>query len=81
MPSTSPGAPAATHHRPASPLALFGPRGVGSWIAIGTALLYLLLCWTAFFAIVQPFFEGTGGLRLEADSSTYFAVAGIYVPG
>jgi hypothetical protein len=38
-------------------------------------LLYFFLCWTAFFAFVEPGFEGKPSDRIEADSTTYFTIA------
>jgi hypothetical protein len=64
-----------THARPTFLPALFQPRPVGSWIAIGTMMLYLLLCWAAFFAFVEPAFEGRPADRIEADSATYYEIA------
>jgi hypothetical protein len=69
----SSGAFPATVYRPAPLLGLFRARPVGSWVAIGALLVYLVLCWGAFFAFVQ----GAPPLHIEADSTTYFVVAGI----
>jgi hypothetical protein len=66
-----------TFHRPAPLLSLFRPKPVGSWMAIGTVLFFFLLCWAAFFAFVEPAWEGTPTQRIEADSSTYFVIAGL----
>lgn len=77
MPPTSSDTPDFTLHRPAPLLGVFRFRPVGSWIAIGAVLLFFLLCWSAFFAFVEPPFEGRPAPRIEADSSTYFVLAGI----
>ena len=69
----------ATLARPAPLLDLFRPKPVGSWVALGTAILYISMCWIVFFAIVLPFFKGTGQVSIEADSTTYYVVAGIDV--
>jgi hypothetical protein len=45
------------------------------WGALVAIFVYLMLCtWTLIF-VEQPYVLGTGGLRLGADSTTYFDVA------
>jgi hypothetical protein len=73
MLADSSGAVPAAVHRPAPPLGLFRPKPVGSWVAIGALLVYLVLCWGAFFAFVQ----GSPKLHIESDSTTYFVMAGV----
>ena len=56
-------------------ITVFRPRGIGTWLAVGCGVLYLLFCVTLYFGIERPFSLGTSNVSIEADSGTYFAIA------
>lgn len=61
----------------ASPLpGIFRTRPVGSWVAIGALILIILMCWGIFFGFVELRYEGHWTPSIEADSGTYYQIAG-----
>jgi hypothetical protein len=57
--------------------AIFRPKPVGSWIAIGVLVLLIVTCWGVFFGFIETRHEGYWAPNIEADSSTYYRIAGV----
>ena len=57
--------------------ALFSPKPLNSWVAIGVVVLAILICWGSFLSFVEPGFEGHSTPTIDADSTTYYEIAGI----
>lgn len=52
-------------------------RSVNSWILILCCIIYFCFCWAIYTMAVEPLYELSSPPAIQADSDTYFAMAGL----
>jgi hypothetical protein len=56
---------------------IFRAKPIGSWVAVAALILLILMCCAVFFGFVETRYEGYWAPNIEADSDTYYQIAGV----